>query len=72
MAQSFDEASLRYQLDVVVAQYAELLRYSPYAAETTFDDLRIRSQRLAAQLPGDADVAEFAQLVERASQLSGW
>ncbi|MBI3242974.1 MAG: von Willebrand factor type A domain-containing protein [Chloroflexi bacterium] len=72
MAKSFDEASLRYQLDVVVSQYAELLRRSPYAAETTFDDLRIRSQRLAAQLPGDADVAELAQLVERASQLSGW
>lgn len=72
MAKSFDEASLRYQLDVVVAQYAEVLRYSPYAKETNFNDLRIRAQRLAVQLSGDADVAEFAQLVERASQLSGW
>lgn len=72
MAKSFDEASLRYQLDVVVAQYAEVLRYSPYAKETNFNDLRIRAQRLAVQLPTDADVAEFAQLVERASQLSGW
>jgi Ca-activated chloride channel family protein len=72
MAKSFDEASLRYQLDVVVAQYAEVLRFSPYAAETDFNDLRIRAQRLSVQLPNDADVTEFAQLVERASQLSGW
>ena len=72
MAKSFDEASLRYQLDVVVAQYAEVLRYSPYAEGTDFNDLRIRAQRLAVQLPNDTEVAEFAQLVERASQLSGW
>jgi len=72
IAKSFDEASLRYQLDVVVAQYAEVLRFSPYAAETDFNDLRIRAQRLSVQIPNDADVAEFAQLVERASQMSGW
>lgn len=72
IAPTFDSASLRYQLDVVVAQYAELLRHSPYATETTFDDLRVRAQRLAAQLAGDLDVSEFAQLVARASQISGW
>jgi len=69
MAPAFDVTSLRYQLDVVVAQYAEVLRYSPDAAETTLSDLRVRAERLAVQLPGDPDVAEFAQLVERVTFL---
>jgi len=72
MAKSFDEASLRYQQDVVVAQFAELLRYSPYAQGTSLNDLRIRADRLAVQIPNDPDVAEFAQLVNRAMQISGW
>lgn len=31
---SFESADPRYQLAVIVAQYAELLRHSPWAAET--------------------------------------
>ncbi|MBA3533523.1 MAG: von Willebrand factor type A domain-containing protein [Ardenticatenales bacterium] len=69
MAPSFDAASLRYQLDVVVAQYAEVLRYNPEAMQTSLSDLRVRAERLAAQLPADPDVTEFAQLVERATLL---
>jgi Ca-activated chloride channel family protein len=72
LARTFDEGSLRYQLDVVVMQYAEVLRQSPWAEGTRLDDLRIRAQRLAAQMPGDPDVAEFAGLVERASYISNW
>jgi len=72
MAKSFDGASIRYQQDVVVAQFAELLRYSPYAQGTSLNDLRIRADRLAVQIPNDPDVAEFAQLVNRAMQIRGW
>ncbi len=72
LAKSFDDASLRYQLDVVVAQFAEVLRQSPYAEGATLNDLRIRADRLSVQLPEDPDVAEFARLVTRAAQLSGW
>ncbi len=72
LAESFDDASLRYQLDVVVAQFAELLRRSPYAEGTSLNDIRIRADRLSVQLPEDPDVAEFAQLVSRAAQISGW
>lgn len=68
VASSFDAASLRYQLDVVVAHYAELLRRSPYAQYVSLADLRVRSERLAAQL-NDPDVSEFAALVARASQM---
>ena len=72
MAKSFDSASTRYQLAVVVAQFAELLRHSPYANGTDLSDIRVRAERLSAQLPGDPDVYEFAQLVGRATQISGW
>ncbi len=71
MAKSFDDASPRYQLDVVVAQFAELLRHSPYAQETSMNDLRVRADRLSAQIPGDPDVAEFAHLVGQAAQTGG-
>jgi Ca-activated chloride channel family protein len=71
MARSFDDASPRYQLDVVVAQFAELLRHSPYAQETNLNDLKVRADRLSAQLD-DTDVAEFARLVGQAAQTSGW
>lgn len=72
LTSSFDETSLRYQLDVVVAQYAEVLRRSPWTQETSLTDLRIRAERLAAQLLTDPDVVEFAGLVGRASVISDW
>jgi Ca-activated chloride channel homolog len=72
MARSFDDASPRYQLDVVVAQFAELLRHSPYAQETNLNDLRVRAERLSAQIPSDPDISEFARLVGQAAQTSGW
>jgi Ca-activated chloride channel family protein len=71
MAQSFEEASSRYQLAVVVAQYAELLRHSPWAQGTTFSQLLNHAARLSELLPGDPDVVEFASLTSRASQISG-
>jgi hypothetical protein len=57
---------------VVVVQFAELLRGSPYAAETSLNDLRIRANHLSAQLPNDPDMAEFAGLVSQAMQITEW
>jgi Ca-activated chloride channel family protein len=71
LAESFDAASPRYQLDVLVVQFAEILRRSPYAQGTSLNDMRVRADRLAIQLPGDPAVAEFAGLVSRAQQLGG-
>jgi Ca-activated chloride channel homolog len=68
---SFEAAAARYQLAVVVAQYAELLRHSYWAGDTTYAQLSAYAQRLAGQLAYDEDVAEFAGLVTRASQLRG-
>jgi Ca-activated chloride channel family protein len=73
LSKTFDNASLRYQLNVVVMQYAEILRRSPYAEGYSMNDLKVRADRLASQLKDDPDVVEFAQLVNKAATINkGW
>jgi hypothetical protein len=50
-------------------QYAEMLRRSPWAAETCGSQLVEHAYRISALLFDDADVAEFASLVSRANQI---
>ncbi len=69
LVDSFESASPRYQLDVVVAQYAELLRDSPWVGVTSIYALRRHALRLGELLPEDPDVAEFVRLVSRAAQI---
>ena len=59
----------RYQLAVIVAQYAELLRHSPWAAGTSSQQLVNHAYQLSSLLWDDAEVIEFASLVSRASQI---
>jgi Ca-activated chloride channel family protein len=70
LASGFETASPRYRLAVVVAQYAELLRQSPWARETRMVELLGYASLIASELPEDADVVEFATLVKYASQIS--
>ncbi len=70
MALRFEDASPHYQLAVTVAQYAELLRHSPWAEGASFYDLLNHAARLTEALSGDPDVAEFAALVSRAAQIN--
>lgn len=71
LAARFEDAAPRYQLAVTVAQYAELLRRSPWSAGSSLAQVSALASRLAEMLPEDADVQEFAQLAYRAWQL-GW
>ncbi len=71
MAPNFATAPNRYQLAVTVAQFAELLRRSPWANDTTFAELHDRAIQLADRLPDDPNVAEFANLIVWAAQASG-
>ncbi len=66
---SFENASARYQLAVVVAQYAEILRQSPWAGEVSLHQLVDHAYRLSGMLWDDVEVSEFANLVSRASQI---
>jgi Ca-activated chloride channel family protein len=69
LALSFDSASARYQLATVVAQYAEVLRRSPWADGTTINQILDHAVRLTGVLPEDPQVAELASLVSRATQI---
>lgn len=65
----FERSLPRYQLAVVAAQYAELLRLSPWAAGTSIGSVLQHAVRISGLLPGDEEVSEFAALVSRASQI---
>ncbi len=72
VVEHFEDASPRFQLTAIVAQYAEILRHSYWAkeSETTLEDIAWEAARIAEYLPRDAEVQEFAALVERAVDLS--
>jgi len=65
----FAEASPRFQLAAVVAEYAEILRDSYWAQENDLQTLVPDARRIAEYLVDDADVQEFAGLVTIAAGL---
>ena len=69
LASAFESTSPRYQLAVVVAQYAELLRFSPWAVGSSIGQVLQHAVRISGLLPTDAEVSEFITLVSRASQI---
>ena len=69
-APTFKEASVRFQLDAVVAEYAEVLRDSYWARGSSLADVAWEAQRIAEYLPQDQEVIEFAGLTQRASTLT--
>jgi Ca-activated chloride channel family protein len=69
LSPTFESANPRYQLAVVVAQYAELLRLSPWAAGSSIGQVLQHAVRLSGLLPNDPNISEFATLVSRASQI---
>jgi Ca-activated chloride channel family protein len=71
LAPSFAETPVHFQLAAVVATYAEVLRDSYWAEHLTLDGLVGEVLRIEELLTGDADVAEFADLVRRAAELAG-
>ncbi len=69
-AAQFTDASARFQLSSVVAEYAELLGQSYWAQDNDLDSLAIDARRIAEYMPKDEVVQEFANLVTRAANLS--
>ena len=69
LAESFESADPHFQLAVIVAQYAEMLRHSPWAAETYGSQLVEHAYRISSILWEDTEVTEFASLVSRANQI---
>jgi Ca-activated chloride channel family protein len=70
LSRSFYDASPYFQLTALAAQYAEVLRGSPWAAATPLSQIYRMAVPLGESLPEDAKVIEFIDLVGRASHIS--
>jgi Ca-activated chloride channel family protein len=68
---NFAEMPARFRLAAAVAEYAELLRHSYWSREGSLGAVLELTQAVAAELPNDPDVAEFAELVAQAKQIAG-
>jgi len=66
---SFEDASPRFQLDVVVAGFADRLGDGGWAQNVTWPDLHAQAERIAEYLPEDADVQALADLITQAMEL---
>ena len=55
-------ASPKFQLSTVVAEYAEILRESYWARESSLQTVANEAARLRRLVPEDTDIAEFASL----------
>ena len=62
---AFVDASPRFQLAAVVAEYAEILRESYWAQDGSLDQVVAEARRVQGLLPRESDVAEFANLAQR-------
>ncbi len=69
-SETLDEASPRFQLDAVVAEYAGILRHSYWARDASLEEVGRKARAVARHFPGDTDVQEFAELVRQAVYLS--
>ncbi len=74
VAQSFTEANPRFQLAIAVAEFAEILKNSPYAEGSTLEDLadeidRIEEAIETAEGATDHDVTELRDMVWTAAEL---
>jgi len=69
-ASTFEAASPRFQLAAAVAEYAEILRESYWAKDSSLENAQGLAQRVKENLASDPDVVEFVQLVSRAAQIA--
>jgi Ca-activated chloride channel family protein len=71
---SYEGASPSFRLVAAVAEYAEILRGSYWAQESSLEDVLALVRAASAELDDDqatgADVSEFIRLVEQASLLA--
>lgn len=69
LVESFNQADAHLQGAVAGAEYAEVLRGSEYAGSEPLAGVLEEAERVAELLPGDDEVAEFADLLRQAAQI---
>jgi len=70
LAYDFREADPYFQRAVVVAEYAEILKGSYWAEDSSMDDVYTEARRLDDNLYRDESMGEFIQLVKQARHMS--
>ena len=68
-APAFDDATPRFQMAAVVAEYAEILRESIWAESGSLEAVASEAGRVQRMIPDDTDVAEFAALAAQAERI---
>ena len=66
----FEDASPRFQLTAAVAEYAEILRESYWAQDSSLEQVGALARRVNGLLDGDPDVEVFADLVTLAERIA--
>ena len=69
LALELEEASPRFQMAAVVAEYAEILRESYWAQDGSLGAVIEQARRVQQLLPEELDLAEFADLVVRTERI---
>jgi Ca-activated chloride channel family protein len=69
LVSKFSKAPARYRLQVVVTEFAEILRGSYWARESHLEELIPLADALAEELAGDEKVEELARLIRKAADL---
>jgi Ca-activated chloride channel family protein len=68
---SFAKADPHFQWDLIVAEYAEILRDSYYASEESLYDVVHQAERVSGQLLEDESVYEFMELLHQGADYYG-
>ena len=70
LAYEFEDADLYFQRAVVVAEYAEILKHSYWAEESSLDHVYREAMRIYEEMPRERDMEEFVNLVGDALRLA--
>jgi len=66
---SFRDAGAHFRLAVVAAEFAEVLRDSPFVEDRSMEELSYQADRVADELRRDADAEELADLIDAARRI---
>ena len=66
---SFRDANPHFRLAVVAAEFAEVLRDSPFVEDRSMEELSYQADRVADELRRDADAEELGDLIDTARRI---
>ena len=69
VASSFRDAGTHFRLAVVAAEFAEVLRDSPFVEDRSMEELSYQADRVADDLRRDDDAEELAGLIDTARRI---